>query len=139
MSLKKILLFSATFFFLSLHLYCQSTLPSLVQDLNVTYAIQSTPDSIPLVIPQAKINLKNTTGIQAIHLIILNDNDSTMYRADYSLSASPVLSSTGSTLFSVSGNLLSINADVIRLDTYTFQIITEDTSGNLSTPYIKLQ
>lgn len=107
--------------------------------MNVTYAIQSTPDSIPLVIPQAKINLKNTTGIQAIHLIILNDNDSTMYRADYSLSASPVLSSTGSTLFSVSGNLLSINADVIRLDTYTFQIITEDTSGNLSTPYIKLQ
>lgn len=133
------LLFTILLSFFSLCICSQSLTPSLVQELNVTYAIQSTPDSIPLVLPQTQIKFSNLSGVQKIYLKIINDTDSIIYSADYVLSSAPVISSSGLILFAANGNTISINSDVIRLDTYRYQIITEDSLGVQTAPFIKLQ
>ncbi len=101
----------------------------LATDTNGTFLIK--------VFPEATINLNSAVNISKIYFKISDLSDhSILYNVVYNINSPTITNDDGITLFFRNNNVIRINApNTISLTTYSYELITEDTQGNLSTPF----
>ncbi|MGZ3884389.1 MAG: hypothetical protein ACXVPQ_11015 [Bacteroidia bacterium] len=93
------------------------------------------------VFPDVSITLKNTGTVSKVYLKILNKTDnSTIYQINYSLSSQAVTDAQGLKLFYRDNAIVHIgDPNAMSLDTYKYQVITEDAQGHQSVEYTAIQ
>lgn len=126
--------------FISNRFLCQEN--SIIQSLVVNYNTSEqifgdTANNTIRGFPEATITLNNLSNVTKIYLKISKISDrSEIYNASYLIASAPVINVEGFTLFSKDGYTLRINgANLIQLEPYYFELLTEDSSGHLSNPY----
>lgn len=89
----------------------------------------------------ATVTLKTTTSVTKLYFKILNKTSGTVvYQVDYNLNASPVTDSLGQKLFGRDGLVVCIgDPSSILLDTYSYELITEDAQGNQTAAFTTIQ
>lgn len=110
--------------------------------IEVNYKINNSiiPDtnSVSLIngFPEAVINLSSTDSISRIYLKIISPADNViLYNVNYNINSETITNSEGFELFSRNNTTVHINSpNSLTLTTYWYELITEDTHGNLSTP-----
>ena len=126
----------------------QTVTPSGINSIEVNYKLSNelTPDTNatagPLikVLPETTINLISTANISKIYFKIIDRSDnSVLYSVNYNITSSAITNDDGITLFLRDSNVVHINSpNSLTLTTYSYELITEDTQGNLSTPFSEI-
>lgn len=94
-----------------------------------------------LVLSEATIHLTTTSGVSKVYFKIINPADSSVvYDVNYAMSSSPVTDASGLLLCLINNTSVQlINPNPLPLQAYTYQVQTEDASGNKSAAYTMLQ
>lgn len=124
----------------------QTVTPISISSIEVNYKLSNPlgadTNATPLVnvLPEATINLSSTTNISKIYFKIINPTDnSVLYNVNYDINSSTITNSEGLTLFLRNNAIIYINSpNSLSLTAYSYEIITEDTQGNLSTPFSEI-
>lgn len=110
-----------------------------VDKLEVSYRETdiATVDTFKMVTFQSVITLKIGVDVSAIHYKIINESNNTIvYQVDYSFNSPIITNPEGIVLFRKDANVLYImSANEISMNTYLYQITTEDSQGIVSETY----
>jgi hypothetical protein len=92
------------------------------------------------VLPEAIITLTTTSNVSKIYFKMIRLSDSSiLYDVNYTINSSPITNSENIILFSRDNNIISLNnPNNVLLDTYSYEIRTEDSQGNLSSIFSEI-
>jgi hypothetical protein len=106
---------------------------SKIKSIDVIYKEESTlgSDSLPKVLIQSTILIKDSSDIAFINFEIIDKTDnSSKYKVSYNANNAPVMSQDGQLLFKKEHNTIFLNLPfVLLLKPYLYQIVTKDSNG----------
>jgi hypothetical protein len=144
---KIVLVFIAIIILDNSNLFSQVSNHPTIDKVKVGYkAIAGTPTNTNgkpniMVLPEATINLKSLSGVSKIYMKILNRSDNNLvYQINYSVMSSPVTNSQGVKLFYRDNLIIHIGSpDIVSLNQYLYEVVTEDSQSNQTIVYSIIQ
>lgn len=116
---------------------------SSIESLSVEYSVTNTDifDTLSRVVSKSIITLKSNSNVSVLHFKILNTVDqSVVYKADYSMNVSPVMSAGGIILFKKEAAVCYITSAMsMPIGMYQYQLTTEDSQGVISEVYTEFK
>lgn len=100
----------------------------------------TTNPSIINVLPEVTIALTSTANVSKVYLRIIKPSDgSVVYNVNYNINSSAIVDNDGITLYNRSNSTIHINSpNIVPLNVYNYELVTEDNQGNLSTPFSEI-
>ena len=127
-------IFSLALLMIGLHAQAQTTNHPTIDTVDVSYMGAANNQVIPEVI----IHLKTVEGISKVYCKIVNPTDSnTVYTVNYDINNLPISNSSGQVLCLKINTIIQIvGTTPVDLQSYIYQVQTEDNQGNKSINYI---
>lgn len=142
MKLSSFLIFA--FVIWSLKTFAQDN--SAIESLIVNYKLSTVPTEDTTssgslnAFPEAIVKLLTIDNVSKVHYKIVNfSNNDIVYSVNYLINSEDVLDNNGRILFSRNNLTLYLNSSgIIPLKTYSYELVTEDSQGNLSTIFSEI-